>query len=155
MRMLYRLFRSLSLAYAAFRRRMAESSVRAYLTQALRKEEDVKAAFNAFIRAYDLRDGTRYAMHGVVNIDEADVLLRRMILTINPNSIFPISQIVRVNGRALSLLVFLNKRDASDKLYVHYGLKNGTIYYWISPTRRFTATHSRPLFDCTRRSTIA
>jgi len=155
MRLIFRLFETLSHAFVAFRRRIAESSVRAYLMQALRREEDAQAAFNAFLRAYDTRDGTRHAMHGVININDADALLRRMILTIDPNSIFPISQIVRVNGRALSLLVFLNKRDASDKIYVHYGLNDGTIYYWISPTRRFTATHSRSIPEYWRKSAIA
>ena len=100
MRLIFRLFETLSHAFVAFRRRIAESSVRAYLMQALRREEDAQAAFNAFLRAYDTRDGTRHAMHGVININDADALLRRMILTIDPNSIFPISQIVRVNGRA-------------------------------------------------------
>jgi len=147
MRFLYNLFSAISRVLVSLRRRISESNVRAYLMQALKREEDVQTALSAFIRAYEARDGTRNAMHGVANTNDADALLRRMMLAIDPDSIFPISQIVRVNGRALSLLIFLNRKNASDKLYVHYGLKNNTIYYWISTTRRFTATHNRRLSD--------
>jgi len=144
MRLFIRLFEAIARVFASIRRSIAEGNVRAYLGQAMRKEEDIQLAFNAFIKAYDARDGTRHAIHGIspsTNIEEVNTLFKEMMLAINPNTVYPISQVVRVNGRALSLLVFMNAKNTDENLYLHYGLNKGTIYFWISPTRKFLSTY--------------